>query len=177
VLAPRYDELPMRDVTHLSSFQAPMIATSHEDINSMSEMMEEPCVRDAHHGHVYPQIQEEVWDVLTIDLKHTCQHEEMESHILEVPFVEQIGETGRLMEHLLPGSACIDEDALFIGLDDHSTCLDTSIWDLGAYDSSRVSAQEDISAHVGYSMIQRELAVGDVMQSHIRGPSSTIDMD
>jgi hypothetical protein len=52
-------------------------------------------------------------------------------------------ETDRLMEHLLPGSACIDEDALFSSQDDHSTCLDTSIWDPGADDSSRVSAQED----------------------------------
>ena len=43
VLAPRSDELSMRAVTHLSSFQAPTIATSHEDTNSMSDMMEEPC--------------------------------------------------------------------------------------------------------------------------------------
>ena len=38
-------------------------------------------------------------------------------------------------------------------------CLDTSIWDLGADDSSRLSAQEDTTTHTGYSMIQRELAV------------------
>jgi hypothetical protein len=44
----------MRAVTHLSSFQTPTIATSHEDISGMSDMMEEPCVRDAHHGHVDP---------------------------------------------------------------------------------------------------------------------------
>jgi hypothetical protein len=54
VLAHRSVELPMRVVTHLSSFQEPTIATSHEDINSMSNMMEDPCVRDAHHGHVDP---------------------------------------------------------------------------------------------------------------------------
>jgi hypothetical protein len=56
-------------------------------------------------------------------------------------------ETDRLVEHLLPGSTCSEEDALFIGQDDHNTCLDTSIWDLGADDSSRLSAQEDTAAH------------------------------
>ena len=44
----------------------------------------------------------------------------------------------RLMGHSLPVSACIDEDAFFIGQDDHGTCLDTSTWDPGANDSSRV---------------------------------------
>jgi hypothetical protein len=38
-----------------------------------------------------------------------------------------------------------------------------------------VSAQEDTTAHTGYSMIQRELAVGDDVQSHTGGPSSTVD--
>jgi hypothetical protein len=70
-------------------------------------------------------------------------------------------ETDRLMEHLLPGSTCIDEDALFSIQDDHSMCLDTTIWDPGTYDSSRLSAQEDTTAHTGYNMIQRELAVED----------------
>jgi hypothetical protein len=36
----------------------------------------------------------------------------MESQLLETPLVEQIPEDDRLMEHLLPGSVCIDEDAL-----------------------------------------------------------------
>jgi hypothetical protein len=63
----------------------------------------------------------------------------------------------------------------FIGQDDHSMCLDTSIWDSGADASSRVSAQEDTTAHTGYNMIQRELAVEDDVQSHIGGPSSTVD--
>jgi hypothetical protein len=49
-------------------------------------------------------------------------------------------ETDRLMEHSLRGSACIDEDALFSNQDDHSTCLDTSIWDPSTEDSSRLSA-------------------------------------
>jgi hypothetical protein len=58
------------------------------------------------------------------------------------------------MGHLLPGPSCSDEDVPFIGQDDHSTCLDTSIWDPGADDSSRVSAQEDTTAHIGYIVIQ-----------------------
>ena len=58
-----------------------------------------------------------------------------------------------LMGHLLLGIACSDEDVLFIDQDDHSTCLDTSRWDLGAVDSSRVSAQEDTTAHTGYNVI------------------------
>ena len=104
---------PMVAVTHLSSFQTPMTTTSHEDTSSMSDMMEEPCVRDAHHGHVDPQIQEEVQDVQTFDLTHTDPHEEIESQLLETPLVEQIAKVDRWMEHLLPGSDCIDEDALF----------------------------------------------------------------
>ena len=83
---------------------------------------------------------------------------------METPLVEKIAKANRLMEHLLPGSACIDEDALFSSQDDHSMCLDTTIWDPGAYDSSRLSAQEDTVAHTGYSMTQRELAIEDDVQ-------------
>jgi hypothetical protein len=72
-------------------------------------------------------------------------------------------DTDRLMEHLLLGPACSDEDALLVSRDDHSTCLDTSIWDPCADDSSRVSAQEDTAAHTGYSVIQREIASSDGM--------------
>jgi hypothetical protein len=98
----------MVTMTHLSSFQTPMTATSHEDSSSI----EEPYVRDAHHGHVDPQIQEEIYDVQTVDLTLTYQHEEIESPLLETPLVEQVMETDSLMGHLLPGSACSDEDAL-----------------------------------------------------------------
>ena len=77
----------------------------------------------------------------------------MESQLLETPLVEQVAEVDRLMEHLLPGSTCIDEDALFSIQDDHSMCLDTTIWDLGIEDSSKLSAQEDTVAHTGYSVI------------------------
>jgi hypothetical protein len=175
VLAPRDDELPMMVVTHMSSFQTPLIATSHEEVSGMSDMIDEPCVRDAHHGHVDPQIQEEIQGVQTVDLTHTDQHEEIESQFLETPLVEQIVDADRLMEHLLPGSACIDEDALFSSQDDHSTCLDTSIWDPGADDSSRLSAQEDTTAHTGYSVIQREIASSDGVQWHTGVPSNTVD--
>jgi hypothetical protein len=122
-----------------------------------------------------PQIQEETQDVQVVDPTLTDQHEEIESHLLETPLVEQIVDADRLMEHLLPGSACIDEDALFSSQDDHSTCLDTSIWDPGADDSSRLSAQEDTTAHTGYSVIQGEIASSDGVQWHTGVPSSTVD--
>jgi hypothetical protein len=54
-------------------------------------------------------------------------------------------------------------------------CLDTSIWDPGADDSSRLSAQEDTTAHTGYSVIQGEIASSDGMQWHTGVPSSTVD--
>jgi hypothetical protein len=177
VLAPRPYGLPMMSVTHLSSFQTPMITTSHEDISGISDMMEEHGVRDAHHGHMDPQTQEERHDLETMDFIHTYQHEEIESPLLETPLVEQVIETDRLMGHLLPGSACSDEDVPVIDQDDHISCLDTSIWDPGTDNSNRVSAQEDTTAHTGYSMIQRELAVGDEVQSHIGGPNSIVDRD
>jgi hypothetical protein len=94
---------------------------------------------------------------------------------LETPLVEQMVETDRLMEHLLPRSACIDDDALFSIQDDHSTCLDTSIWDPGADDSSRVSAQLDTAGHTGYRVIQREITPSDGVQWHTGEPSNTVD--
>jgi hypothetical protein len=161
VLAPRDDELPRRVVTHLSSFQTPMIATLQEDISGISYVTEEPCVRDAHHGHVDPHTQEERHDLEIVDLIHTYQHEEIESPLSETPLVEQTMETYSWMGHLLPGPCCSDEDVLFIDQDDHSTCLDTSIWDPNLVDSSRVSAQEDTTAHTGYNVIKREIASRD----------------
>jgi hypothetical protein len=106
-------------------------------------MMDEPSVRDAHHGQIDPQIQEKVQDVPTVDLTHTGQPEEIESQLLETPLVEQIAKADRLMEHLLARSVYIDEDALFSSQDDHSTYLDTTLWDPGIDDSSKLSAQED----------------------------------
>jgi hypothetical protein len=80
---------------------------------------------------------------------------------LETPLAEQVVEADRLMEHLLPGSTCIDEDALFSIQDDHSMRLDIAIWDPGACDSSRLSAQEDTAAHIEYSVIQGEIKPSD----------------
>jgi hypothetical protein len=87
----------------------------------------------------------------------------MESQLLETPLVEKIVEADRWMEHLLPGSDCMDEDALFSIQDYHSMCLDTSIWDLGTNDSSRLSAQEDTTAHTGYNVSQGEMASSEGM--------------
>jgi hypothetical protein len=63
MLEPRDDELPMRVMTHLSPVQIPMIAMSHEEISDTLGRMDEPCVRDAHHGRMDPKIQEETQDV------------------------------------------------------------------------------------------------------------------
>jgi hypothetical protein len=115
MLSPRDDEIPMMVMTHMSSFQTPMIATSHEEVSGMLDMIEEPWVKDAHHGHVDPPVQEEIQDKQTIDLTHTKQNEEIESHLLETPLVEKIVDAERFMEQLLPRSAYMDEDALFIG--------------------------------------------------------------
>jgi hypothetical protein len=175
MLSLRDDELPMRAVTHLTPVQTPMIATSHEEISGMSGMMDEPSVRDAHHGQVDPQIQEEVQDIHAVDPTHTGQSEDMESQLLETPVVQQMEEVDRWMEHLLPGSYCMDEDALFGSQNDDSTCLDTTIWDPGADDSSRLSAQEYRTARTGYSVSQGEMASSDGMQWHTGGPSGTID--
>jgi hypothetical protein len=89
------------------------------------------------------------------------KEKEIDSQLLETPLVEHIGEVDRLMEHLLPRSVYIDEDALFSNQDDHNTCPDTTLWDLGIDDSSRLSAQEDTTIHTGYNVIQKELASSD----------------
>jgi hypothetical protein len=94
---------------------------------------------------------------------------------LETPLVEQIAEDDRWIEHLLTGSYCIDEDALFSIQDDHSMCLDTTIWDPGANDSSSLSAQEDTATHTGYNVSQGEMAYSDGMQWHPRVPNNTGD--
>jgi hypothetical protein len=75
-------------------------------------------------------------------------------------------ETDSVIEHSLPGLVYIDGDALLIGRDDHTSCLDTSTWVTGTDDSSRVSAQEDTTAHTGYNVIQMGVAVGDGVQWH-----------
>jgi hypothetical protein len=69
----------------------------------------------------------------------------------------------------------MDEDALFGSEDDDTTCLDTTIWDLDIDDSSRLSAQEDTTAHTGYNVSQGEMASGDGMQWHTGVPSGIVD--
>jgi hypothetical protein len=152
-----------------------MITTSHEGISGMPDMMEDPCVRNAHHGPIDPHIQEEIHDVQTIDLTHANQHEEIESQIWETPSDEKIVETDRFMEHLLPGSAYSDEYALLISRDDPNMCLDTSIWDPGAGDNNGVSAQEDTTTHTRYDVIHMEITSSDGVQWHTGGPNSMID--
>jgi hypothetical protein len=169
------DELPMMSEPHFSSSQSPMLATTHEDISGILDMVEEPCVGIVHKGHMDLQTQEERYGLEIVDLTHTYQYEESESPLLEIPLMDQVVETDSLLGHLLPGSIYSDEDALLIGRDDHSTCLDTSVWDPGADDISRVSAQEDTVAHTGYGAIQIGVAVGDGVQWHIGGLSSTGD--
>jgi hypothetical protein len=79
VLAPRYDELPLGVVTHMSPVQTPMIAMSHEETNGTSGMMDESIVRVAHHVHVDSPIQEDIQGVQTGDLTHTDQLDVIES--------------------------------------------------------------------------------------------------
>ena len=81
----------------------------------------------------------------------------------------------RLIGHSLLGSTCIDEDALFSIQDDHSMCLDIAIWDPGADDSTKLSAQGDTTILTGYNVIQKELASSDGIQWHTRVLNRTID--
>jgi hypothetical protein len=171
------DEFPMMSEPHFSSSQSPMLATTHEDISGIPDMVEEPCVGNVHKGHMDLQTQEERYGLEIVDLTHTYQYEERESPVLEIPLMDQVVETDSLLGHLLPGSIYSDEDALLIGRDDHSTCLDTSVWDPGANDISRVSAQGDTVAHTGYSATQMGVADGDGVQWHIGGLNSTVDSE
>jgi glycerol-3-phosphate cytidylyltransferase-like family protein len=169
------DELPMMSEPHFSSSQSPMLATTHEDISGILDMVEEPCVGIVHKGHMDLWTQEERYGLEIVDLTHTYQYEESESRLLEIPLMDQVVEIDSLLGHLLPGSIFSDEDALLIGRDDHSTCLDTSVWYPGADDISRVSAQEDTTAHTGYDAIHMGVVVGDGVHWHTGGLSSTGD--
>jgi hypothetical protein len=44
--------------------------------------------------------------------------------------------------------------------------MDTSVWDPGADDISRVSAQEDTTVHTGYKVVQIEATIYDDVQWH-----------
>jgi hypothetical protein len=68
------DEPPMElSVTHSSSSQSPMLATTHEDISGIQDVVEEPCVVIEHKGHLDLQAQEERHDLETDDYIHTFQ--------------------------------------------------------------------------------------------------------
>jgi hypothetical protein len=128
------DELPMMSEPHFSSSQSPILATTHEDISGIPDMVEEPCVGIVHKGHMDLHTQEERYVLVIVELTHTYQYEESESPILEIPLMDQVVEIDSLLGDLLLGSIYSDEDALLIGRDDHNTCLDTSVWDLGEND-------------------------------------------
>jgi hypothetical protein len=147
------DEIPMMSEPHFSSSQSPMLAMTHEDINDILDMVEEPCVGIVHKEHMDLQTEEERYGLEIVDLTHTYQYEESESLLLEIPLMDQVVETDNLLGHLLPGSIYSDEDALLIGQNDHNMCLDTSVLDPGENDISRVSAEEDTTAHTGYGVI------------------------
>jgi hypothetical protein len=71
----------------------------------------------------------------------------LRSVLLGIPLINQVVETDILLGYLLLGSVYSDEDALLIGQDDHSTCMDTFVWDPNTDDSSKVSALEDTTSH------------------------------
>jgi hypothetical protein len=81
------------------------------------------------------------------DYIHTFQYGESESPILWSPLIDQVVETDISMGHLLQGSSYSDGDAFLVCRDGHITNMDTSVWDLGTYDISRVSEQGDTIVH------------------------------
>jgi hypothetical protein len=170
------DEPPMElRVTHSSSSQSPMLATTHEDISGIMDVVEEPCVVIEHKEHVDLQDQEERHDLETDDYIHTFQYGESESPLLGSPLIDQVVETDMSMGYLLPGPIYSDGDAFLVCRDSHITCMDTSVWDPSADDIGRMSAQEDTVVHTGYGAVQIEATVYDDVQWHTRGFSSTSD--
>jgi hypothetical protein len=124
-----------------------MIDMAREDISSIPEVVEEPCVAFEHKGHMDLQTHEERHGLELVDYKNTYQYDESESPLLGSPLIYQVVETHNLLGHLLPGLVYGDEESLLIGRDDDNTCLDTSIWDMDTDDISRVSAWEDTTSH------------------------------
>ena len=62
-----------------------MLATTHEDINNIPNMVEDPCVGIVHKDL---QTQEERYGLEIVDLTHTYQYEESESPLLEIPLMD-----------------------------------------------------------------------------------------
>jgi hypothetical protein len=82
------DELPMMSEPHFSSSQSPMLATTHENISGIRDMVEEPCVGIVHKEHMDLQTEEERYGLELVDLTHTHQYEESESPLLEFPMMD-----------------------------------------------------------------------------------------
>jgi hypothetical protein len=89
--------------------------------------------------------------------------------------LDLVVEIDSLIGYSLPGPVHNDKGVLCMGRDDHIPCLDTSVCGLGVHDISRVSTQEDTTAHTGYNAIQMGVAVGDGVQWHTGGLSGTVD--
>jgi hypothetical protein len=96
------DDIPMMIKPHFSSSQSPMLATTHEDISDILDMVEEPCVGIVHKGHMDLQTQEERYGLEIVDLTHTYQYEESESTLLDILLMDQVVEIDNLLGHLLP---------------------------------------------------------------------------
>jgi hypothetical protein len=62
------DELSMMSMTYFSSSQTLMLATTHEDISGILDMVEEPCVGIEHKGHVdlRPRMRGMIWRQMII---------------------------------------------------------------------------------------------------------------
>jgi hypothetical protein len=170
------EELPMElSVAQSLPSQTLMIDMTQEDISGILDVVEEPCVVFEHKGHMDLQTQEERHDLEPVDYIHTYQYGESESPLLGSPLIDQVGETDKLMGHLLSGPVYSDEDTFLVGRDDHITCMDTSVWDPGADDISRSECTGGYNCTYRIQWIQMEVALGDDVQWHTGGLSSTED--
>jgi hypothetical protein len=74
-----------------------MIDMTQEDISSILEVVEEPCVAFEHKGHMDLHAQEERHGLELVDYIHTYQYEESESPLLGSLLLDQVVETDNLM--------------------------------------------------------------------------------
>jgi hypothetical protein len=79
-----------------------MIDMTREDISSIPEVVEEPCVAFEHKGHMDLQAQEERHGLESVDYIHTYQYGESESPLLGSLLLDQVMETDSLMGYSLP---------------------------------------------------------------------------
>jgi hypothetical protein len=127
-------------VTHSLPSQSLMLDTTHEDSSGILDVVEEPCVVIEHKGHVDLQVGEERQGLETDDYIHTYQYGESKSPLFGSPLIDQVVETDMSMGYLLLGPVYNDKDAFLVCRDGHITSMDTSVWDPGANDISRLSA-------------------------------------